>query len=394
MNSLNQSSSDRLVSLDAFRGAIMLLMASSGFGIPQVAKHFPDSAMWRVLGMQFEHTAWTGCTLWDLIQPSFMFMVGVALPWSVANRRAKGQGFFRMFVHALWRSLLLILLAVFLTSVKDKQTNWTFPSVLAQIGFGYPILFLLAFAKPWMQWLAAMAILVGYWAAFATYPLPPSTFDWAAVGVADNWQLLTGFARHWEKGVNFAANFDLWFLNLFPRKTPFKFNGGGYQTLNFVPSLATMIFGLIAGRLLRSELTTGKKVARLVIAGIIGIALGKAIEVAGICPIGKRIWTPSWAIFSAGIVAILLAGFVTIIDWGRLKGWAFPLVVAGLNPITLYVMWQLSVGFTRESLKIHLGQDIFSKYGDYAPVAQQASVLLVFWLVLFWMYRRKFFIRL
>src|SRR6185436_18498141 len=114
---------------------------------------------------------------------------------------------------------------------------------------------------------------------------------------------------------NPAATFDLWFLNLFPRETPFTFNAGGYQTLNFIPSLATMIFGLIAGRLMRSELTITDKLKRLVIAGIAGIVLGKAIEMAGLCPIVKRIWTPSWTLVSSGVVALILAAFVAVIDW-------------------------------------------------------------------------------
>ena len=123
-----------------------------------------------------------------------------------------------------------------------------------------------------------------------------------------------GVAAHWEKNANFAATFDSWFLNLFPRQTPFT-HGGGYQTLNFIPSLATMIFGLIVGRLLRGELTITDKLKRIVIAGITGIVLGKAIELAGLCPIVKRIWTPAWAIYSGGLVTLLLAGIVALIDW-------------------------------------------------------------------------------
>src|SRR5690349_4892832 len=111
-----QLKTGRLISLDAYRGAIMLLMASSGLGLAQLAKSFPDSTFWRVTAEQVEHTAWAGCTLWDLIQAAFMFMVGVALPWSIANRLARGQGFGQMLGHALWRGLALVLLAVFLTS--------------------------------------------------------------------------------------------------------------------------------------------------------------------------------------------------------------------------------------------------------------------------------------
>src|SRR5437016_6550137 len=126
----------------------MLLMSSSGFGIPQVAKHFTDSPVWAFLGYESEHTRWGGCTIYDLIQPSFMFMVGVAVPWSIANRRARGESTPAMFGHALWRALLLVLLSIFLQSSWSKHTDWEFPNVLAQIGLGYPFLFLIAFAKP------------------------------------------------------------------------------------------------------------------------------------------------------------------------------------------------------------------------------------------------------
>jgi len=383
----------RLVSLDAYRGAIMLLMASSGFGIPQIAKNSPDSAVWKFLGHEFDHAAWTGCTLWDLIQPAFMFMVGVALPWSVSNRRARGQGFGKMFTHALWRALLLVLLAVFLTSAWSRHTEWVFTNVLAQIGLGYPFLFLLCFARPRTQWLAAFGLLFAYWLVFA---LHPSGFDdWKSVGVPGDWPHLTGFAAHWEKSANPAATFDLWFLNLFPRETPFTFNAGGYQTLNFVPSLATMIFGLIAGRLLRSDMGLAEKLKRLVIAGAAGISVGAALHLAGVCPIVKRIWTPSWALYSGGLVTLLLAGFVAVIEWRGWKRWAFPLVVAGLNPVTLYCLWQLMGGFVRERMRTHLGQHVFESFGTpYSPVVERVGTLLVFWLILFWMYRRKIFLRI
>src|SRR5689334_167306 len=242
----------RLGSLDAFRGGVMLLMASSGLGIPQAAKSFPDSPVWGFLARQCEHATWAGCTLWDLIQPAFMFMVGVALPWSVASRTARGQTWLQMFGHALLRSFLLVGLAVFLTSAWSRQTDWIFTNVLAQIGLGYPILFLVAFARPRTQWLAAFGLLLATWLAFALHPLPGAAFDWKAVGVPEDWRHFSGWAAHWEKNANFAATFDLWFLNLFPRAAAFTHNAGGYQTLNFVPALATMIFGLIAGRLLRS----------------------------------------------------------------------------------------------------------------------------------------------
>jgi heparan-alpha-glucosaminide N-acetyltransferase len=386
--------SERLTSLDAYRGAIMLLMASSGLGLGEVARQFPDSGLWQFLARQTGHTQWAGFTLWDIIQPAFMFMVGVALPWSLAKRRARGQRFGGLFGHALWRALVLVLLAVFLTSAWSKRTAWDFSNVLAQIGLGYPVLFLLAFTRPRTQWLAALGILFLYGLAFALYPLPPAGFDWQSVGVPATWPHLTGFAAHWEKNANFAAAFDQWFLNLFPREKPFVFNAGGYQTLNFVPAIATMVFGVLAGQLLRSRLSLPAKLKRLVLFGVAGFALGEIMALAGLCPVVKRIWTPAWALYSAGLVTLLLAGFVALIEWGGWKRWAFPFVVVGLNPITLYCMWQLMGGFVRANLQRHLDPHLFERLGPAcAPILERLLVLFVFWLVLLWMYRRRIFVR-
>jgi len=386
---------ERLISLDAFRGAELLLMASSGFGIPEVARSFRESRIWQFLGYEFDHTAWTGCTLWDLIQPAFMFMVGVALPWSVANRRARRQSIGGLFGHALWRSLALVLLAVFLTSAWSKRTEWVFTNVLAQIGLGYPFLFLLAFARTRVVAIVAAGILLGYWLVFALYPITPAGFDWRAVGVPENWSHLAGFSAHWDKNANFATRFDLWFLNLFPRETAFAFSQGGYATLNFVPSLATMIFGLLTGRLLRSELSIAAKLKYLVLAGVSGILAGQAIALLGLCPIAKRIWTPSWALYSGGWVVLLLAGFVAVVEGRGSKRWAFPFLVAGMNAITLYCMWQLMGSFVRDNLQRHFGRGIYEFLGaPYRPILEHAWILLIFWLILWWMYRRRIFLRL
>jgi len=219
-----------------------------------------DTPIWQKLAFQTDHTEWTGCSLWDLIQPSFMFMVGSALAFSVANRRAKGQHFGRMLLHALVRSAALVLLGVYLSSAWGPRTNWAFTIVLGQIGLGYPFLFLLAWVKPRWQLVAALAILLAYWGAFAWYPKPPANLDLAAVHLPSDWHRLEGFASHWEKNTNLAARVDQRFLNLFPRADgkPYTYERGGYQTLNFVPSLATMVFGLMAGELLRGR-ASGRK---------------------------------------------------------------------------------------------------------------------------------------
>ena len=150
----------------------MVFMASEILHIPSIARQFPSSGVARFLADMLDHRAWVGCVPWDLIQPAFMFMVGVSLPYSIASRRAKGQSFGRMLAHSAFRALVLIALGIFLRSQSRAQTYFTFEDVLTQIGLGYVFLFLLAWTKPRVQLLAAGLILVGYWAAFALYPLP------------------------------------------------------------------------------------------------------------------------------------------------------------------------------------------------------------------------------
>ncbi len=374
----------------------MLLMISSGFGIPEVARNFSDSGLWRFLAYETDHASWRGCTLWDLIQPSFMFMVGVSLPYSLAARRAKGDGFGKLFRHALWRSAALVILGIFLsTSARDGRTNFIFTIVLAQIGLGYPFLWLLAWTKPRTQLIAAGAILFCVWLAFALYPVAPSGFAFQDVGVAKDFPFLSGFEAHWQKSANITATVDRWFLNLFPRDKPFVFNAGGYQTLNFVSALATMIFGLFAGGILISEQTAGAKVKRMLVLGVGGLALGLLLDASGLCPMVKRIWTPTFAIFSGGWAFLLLALFYSVIEIKGYRRWAFAFVVAGMNSIALYCMSQLMRPWVRERLRLHLGKDCFEIFGaTYAPMVEMWSFLIIFWLIALWMYRRKIFLRI
>jgi len=386
----------RLTSLDVFRGVTMVFMASEILHIPSVARQFASSGVARFLAAMLDHRPWVGCVPWDLIQPAFMFMVGVSLPYSIASRRAKGQSFARMFAHSTFRALVLIALGIFLRSQSRAQTYFTFEDVLTQIGLGYVFLFLLAWTRPRTQLLAAGLILVGYWAAFALYPLPAPGFDTTTVGVRADWpHHLTGFAAHWDKNTNLAARVDQWFLNLFPRERPFVYNGGGYLTLNFVPSLATMIFGLLAGGVLRSARSGPQKVQVLVAWSVGGIVAGVALHLLGLCPIVKRIWTPSWTVFSAGWVALFLAGYYYLIDLKGSRLGTFPFIVVGANSIAMYVLVHIATDYVTRSLLIHLGPGPFNVFGTvFAPVLLGACTLTLFWLILFWMHRNRVFLRI
>lgn len=386
----------RLASLDAYRGLVMFLMMAEVLHLAQVAKALPDSAFWQFLAYHQTHVEWVGMSLHDMIQPSFSFLVGAALPFSLAGRAARGQSRGRMILHALYRGAVLVLLGIFLRSTYTATTNFTFVDTLAQIGLGYPFLFLLGLRPRREQWLAFALILAGYGALFAWYPLPGPEFDWSSAGVAADWPYhRDGFAAHWNKNTNPAAAFDVWFLNLFPQATPFRNNPGGYATLNFIPTLATMILGLLAGGVLRSERTPGDKLRWLVLVGLITLMAGWGLGELGIVPVVKRIWTPSWVLYSGGWCLLLSAAFYAVLDVAGRRAWAFPLIVIGMNSIAAYCMAGLFKGFILKALQRHLGAETFRVFGSaYEPLLLGAATLAVLWLILYWMYRRGLFLRI
>ena len=386
----------RLVSLDAFRGMVMTLMLGERMRLPEVARAFPHSAMWALIAFNTEHVDWQGCSLHDLIQPAFSFLVGAALPFSIASRKRKGEAFGHMFGHAVRRALILIFLGIFLRSLTSPQTYFTFEDTLTQIGLGYVFLFLLGFTRARTQVVVLILILICFWAAFALYPAPGPQFEYARVGVPQNWtHNYTGFLSHWNKNSNLSWAFDVWFLNLFPREHPFVFNEGGWSTLSFIPTLGTMIMGLLAGEWLKAAGSKEQKLRGLIIAGIGLVLLGLACQWTGICPIVKRVWTSSYTLYSGGLVVLILAWFYALIEWKGWRRWAFPLVVVGMNSIAVYVMsWTMS-DFFGNALDRHVGGAIAAIAGPtLQPVLHGFAIMLIFWLILLWMYRQKIFLRI
>jgi predicted acyltransferase len=436
----------RLKSMDAYRGFVMICLAADGFGLARAAKKFPDNSVWQAIGYQFDHVPWVGCAFWDLIQPSFMFLVGVALPYSYARRETSGESSKSLLTHALIRSVILILLGIFLSSTGSPTTNFTFMNVLTQIGLGYTFVFLLRNRGLVIQALVAVAILGLYWGWFAITPAVPiesleqykTEYD-----IRGNWVLLEGFEAHWQKHKNPAAAVDFWLLNLFPakatvppadapkdahpadegaqpespteKKSPglfeqvggclvrlvtrpklYKFNGGGYQTLNFVPSIVTMLIGLMAGEFIRrGGISRGRTFGVLLLAGVILLGLGWGWHAAGGCPLVKRIWTPSWTLFSTGWTLVILASFYGVIDVLGWRAWSFPLVVAGMNSMVLYMAGQLLRGWTSDLLKRHVNDDLFQIFGsNYASIVESSLVLLCFWLFVYWLYRQRIFVKI
>ena len=173
----------RMASIDAFRGLVLLLMMGEALRFCGVAAARPASALWAFLCHHQDHVPWVGCSLHDLIQPGFSFLVGAALPYSLSARATKGQSRGALIAHAFRRALILVLLGVFLRSLRYAETYWTFEDTLTQIGLGYGFLFMLGMRPRREQWIAAFVILGAFWLAFALYPVPGPGFDWQSVGV-------------------------------------------------------------------------------------------------------------------------------------------------------------------------------------------------------------------
>lgn len=422
---------ERLVSLDAYRGLVMLAMVSGGLGLHQVAKSHLEqlrlqqasNPVWEQVYFHTEHVLWEGCSFWDLIQPSFMFMVGVAMAFSNANRRAAGQSYAALLGHALLRAVFLILLGVFLRTNGQlgTHTHFTFVDVVSQIGLGYFFLFLVWGQSFATQLVIALAILVSYWCFFFFHGLPQGDLvipDFGHPERLKGYVVLEGIRAPWNIHINSAADFDKWFLNLFPPPQHYTHNSGGYQTLNFIPSLATMIFGLMAGEWLRKDYSLQRRCLGLLLAGGAGIGLGYVLHITGVCPVIKKIWTPSWAIYSAGWASLLLGVFFFLFDVINLKPIAWPLTAVGRNSLAVYVLHWLCAAWLVQTIATHFSgaffqwiapalqeplrsqwreappPDVFHLFGEYETVAKSVVVVLALWAVAIWMYRRKLFLKI
>jgi heparan-alpha-glucosaminide N-acetyltransferase len=386
----------RNIAVDVYRGFVMILMMAEVLQLRRVALNYPNSAILGFLGFQQTHVPWVGMSLHDTIQPGFTFLVGAALPYSIRSRQRKGQSFRHMLLHTIWRSFLLIALGIFLRSLGSPMLNFTFEDTLTQIGLGYTFGFLLTMARPRWQWVAFSAVLFGCWLAWALYPAPGPNFDWAAVGVTPDFRshIFTGFAAHWNKNSNLGQAFDLWFLNLFPRPSRFLYNDGGYLTLSFIPTLGTMLMGVLAGRWFH-ESAPRIPLRKFLIASAAFCAAGLLLHFTGICPIVKRIWTPSWTLFSGGVCFLYLAAFCWLVDIKKFHRAAFPFVVVGMNSIAAYVIAEAGRDFVEGGFRTLLGTWTPHALGS-KPEALLIGILtlVAYWLILYWMFRKRIFVRI
>ena len=401
----------RITSVDVYRGMVMFLMLAEILHLYNLKKivsgegWVSQAADW--LAFHTTHVPWRGCSLHDMIQPSFSFLVGTAMAFSIVTRSIKGQAWSRMLWHAIYRSLVLVFLGIFLRSLGRPSTNFTFDDTLTQIGLGYWILFLLSGLSIRGLIVSVGVILAGYWLAFVCYPAPAADFAYDKVGVPQAWtEHYEGIASHFNKNSNLASAVDQWWMNLFPREKSFAYSGGGYCMLSFIPTLGTMLLGLIAGKLLQWETTTWRKQLWLWTAATICILFALAVDALGLCPIVKRIWTPTWALWSGGLCFVWLALLNAVCDICGYKRWGFPFLVIGANSIAAYVMsWTI-----KEPIRLAIVRhfDYFiEKFNVFLaklfqiedpqllkPFVLGAVTLGVMWLILLWLYRKRIFLKI
>ncbi|MCA9139374.1 MAG: DUF5009 domain-containing protein [Planctomycetales bacterium] len=402
----NAPATTRLLSLDVFRGLIMCTLAINGFAFATTAKRVTSGAVaadsisetfWEILAFHNSHPPWNsqfyvlGYSYWDMIQPAFMFMVGVAMPYSYASRRRRGDSEFKLTWHALVRSIVLILIGVFLqTKNSGLSTNALLTNVLSQIGLGYCFVYLAMKLSTKAQIVVAAIVLLTYMTWLNIYPIPAPISE-TSVRSIQSLSVFPNVAPHFAIETNGAAAVDVSFLRLLLGDETIQPHHGGYATLNFIPSAVTMLIGAIAGSLLRSPVGSLEKIKRLVLSGAICLAIAVMLSFTW-CPVVKRIWTPSWTLFSGAYVLWTLAILYWLVDVAGYRRWTFPFVVVGTNSLAMYLMSMLWKRWIAERMEVFWGKDLFT--GTYGPTIQAVSVFAVLWLFCFYLYRNKLFFRI
>jgi len=351
----------RLISLDAFRGWTMFWIVGGG-AIMTGLQALGHNPVIDTIVYQLNHTPWQGLRYYDLIWPSFMLMTGVSLPFSYA-KRSLTQTHREIFLRVARRALVLFLLGSIRESVNLKHPYLVeLSSALQPIGIAYFCAFLLV-RKSWrFQAAVGASILAGYALLLAFVPVP---------GVP---------AGSYQQGKNLVAAADIAVLG--------RTHEEGWGTvLSTIPTIATTILGLLIGELLRSNGPQKTKVRIMALAGVSCVVLGLAMD--PIVPVIMKLWTTSYGLASAGWACLLFLVFYVVVDVCGYRKWTFPFVVIGMNAVTVYM------GRTLVPLGRIVG--IFTEgpaavMGSFGPLFQAAALLVVEWLILYWMYKRKIFL--
>jgi len=367
-----QPVSQRVFSIDAYRGFTMLAMISGGMGLGKFLKD-PN---WGWFADQFTHREWVGCTFWDLIQPSFMFLVGVSMPIAFGLRKDRGDSWGTQLQHALKRACLLIFLGIILDSMNKPEPVIQFIRVLQQIALGY----IIAFFTLTLNWKNQLLVAIS---CLGLHTLLHLLYGWSKGDSYDPWER--------DKNIGFILDTKLnqFFISL-GCPTVFPTSSGGYATLNALSASATIIFGALAGKMFRDGWEIKSQLKVFVLGGLLGLALGWGLSF--MIPMVKKIWTASFGLFAVGWTCLIFAFFHWVTESLGKKSWATPLKIAGMNSIFLYMSAGILSGPIKSLLMPFTTQGL-TFLGNWGPVALAIVLVFCHWSLANWLYRNKIFFK-
>ncbi len=360
---LNQEQ-DRVLSIDFFRGFTMFMLVT---GIATIFNGMvaqgKGGAIITFIDQQLEHAPWTGLNAWDLIQPFFMFIVGVSMPFSLSKRLAKGDTWKKAFSHAITRSFWLLVLG-FMLGAGEKSFDLT--NVLAQLSFTYLVAFLLLQADIKWQLLVSLAMILLNDLLYRYWHIP-------------------GFNQPFTPDHNFGSWVDLAITG--------NMNSDHWVAFNAIPTTAHTIWGVLVGKLLMQDWPHRKKILYLLIAGLICLILG--FSMSPYIPIIKRICTSSFIIASGGWCLIAMAFSYWLIDVMQFRRLALFFAIVGMNPIFIYLFSNLGGKRLLTRMVKPFTSRLFAWGGEIAVNMITICVVAAFvWYICFFLYKRKIFIKI
>ena len=361
------TTSKRLFSLDFFRGLTLFLLIAEFTEVYSllISKEFEGTLIYDI-GMQFHHHPWNGLRFWDLIQPYFMFIVGVAMPYSLASRKKRGQGYSEILKHSIWRAFLLLFLGWALYCIDPGKITFRFQNVLAQLSVTYLLAFLVMNKPARIQIVFSLALLVVTEFIYRMFPVE-------------------GFTNAFIANENFGTWLDLQYggADL----------GGHWVSFNAIPTTAHTIWGVLAGQLLMSDKTAIQKLKILIIGGLICIIAGYSLT--PVTPIIKRICTSSFVLVSGGWTLLTLAFSYWVIDIRNQKKWSLFFAIVGMNSLFIYLFAHVGGAHFIEQIVHPFSNLLFGWSGELSTeIFTSIIVLFILWYICYWLYKKKIFIRI
>ncbi|MCK4921069.1 MAG: DUF5009 domain-containing protein [Bacteroidales bacterium] len=369
---MTKQSSNRLYSLDALRGFDMFWIAGGAAIFVTLSKN-TDSNVIDWIASQTDHAKWNGFKFYDLIFPLFLFIAGVSFPFSLASRKAKGHTKKRIYQHIIKRGIVLVLLGIVYNGILVRDfSDMRFASVLSRIGLAWMFAALIVLnTKVLWQGVWFMGLLLLYYALMMLVPVPGYG---AGVLTVDG---------------SLAAFID---QIIVPGRL-YKGTHDPEGLFSTIPAISTALLGMLTGHLLnlkKKEITQHRKFYIMLGAGTCLILLALLWNMS--FPINKNLWTSSFVFMTGGISLILLSVFYLVLDIWKIRWWAYPFMVIGLNPITIYLAQAGMINFrsTSEYFFAHFFESISNNYFEFWMACMYFAVS---WLFLYFLHKQRIYLK-